>query len=98
MIDKYPAVYILTNQYKTVFYTGVTTNLLQRIYQHKMQMADGFSKKYGLKVLVYFEMHEEIEAAIQREKRLKRWRRSWKIKLIEQQNPNWRDLYPLILG
>lgn len=98
MIEKYPAVYILTNPYKTVFYTGVTTNLLQRIYQHKMQLTEGFSKKYGLKLLVYFEIHDDIEAAIQREKRLKHWRRSWKIKLIEKQNPNWTDLYPLIQG
>ena len=98
MIEKYPAVYILTNSHKTVFYTGVTSNLLQRIYQHKMHLADGFSKKYGLKLLVYFEMHEDIEAAIQREKRLKRWRRDWKIKLIEKQNPHWQDLYPLIQG
>ena len=63
-----------------------------------MHLADGFSKKYGLKLLVYFEMHEDIEAAIQREKRLKRWRRDWKIKLIEKQNPHWQDLYPLIQG
>ena len=98
MIEKYPAVYILTNSYKSVFYTGVTTNLLQRIYQHKMHLADGFSKKYGLKLLVYFEMPEDIEAAIAREKRLKRWRRDWKIKLIEKQNPQWNDLYPLIQG
>lgn len=98
MIDKFPAVYILTNQHKRVFYTGVTTNLLLRIYQHKMQLADGFSRKYGLKALVYFEIHEDIETAIQREKRLKHWRRDWKIKLVEKQNPHWQDLYPLIQG
>ncbi|TPV52738.1 GIY-YIG nuclease family protein [Aestuariibacter sp. GS-14] len=96
MPERLPAVYILSNETRTVLYVGVTSNLIQRIYQHKMSMAVGFCTKYKVKDLVYFEMHEDMYAAITREKQLKHWRRSWKERLITQQNPGWYDLYPLI--
>jgi putative endonuclease len=86
-------VYILTNKKDGVFYTGVTSDLVKRIYEHKNNVVEGFSKKYNTKTLVYYEIFEEIEFAIKREKRLKKWNRDWKIKVIEQMNPNWEDLY-----
>jgi putative endonuclease len=86
-------VYILTNKKEGVFYTGVTSNLLKRIYEHKNNVVEGFTKKYNTKQLAYYEVFEEIESAIKREKRLKRWNRDWKIKVIEEMNPNWEDLY-----
>ncbi|MCP4236379.1 MAG: GIY-YIG nuclease family protein [Pseudomonadota bacterium] len=98
MSERYPAVYILSNFTRTVLYVGVTSNLPQRVYQHKMSMVSGFCTRYNVKDLVYYEMHEEMYAAITREKQLKRWRRSWKEKLITQKNPQWLDLYPLIVG
>ena len=75
------------------FYTGVTSDLIRRIYEHKHALIDGFTKKYGIKMLVYYEMHEEIEHAILREKAIKRWTRAKKIKAIEAINPQWHDLY-----
>lgn len=94
---KQPAFYILTNTYNTVLYMGVTSNLIQRIYQHKEKLIDGFSKKYNVTKLVYFEQFDDMESAISREKKLKKWRRKWKQELIEVMNPNWRDLYPDII-
>lgn len=75
---------------------GVTNNLVRRVYEHKMGQADGFTKKYSVHRLVYFEQYGDIEAAILREKKLKKWQRAWKIRLIEELNPNWDDLYPQI--
>ena len=75
---------------------GVTNDLVRRVYEHKQGLTGGFTKKHEIHRLVYFEQHDEIEAAIQREKRLKKWNRSWKIQLIEESNPNWVDLYPSI--
>jgi putative endonuclease len=77
-------------------YTGVTSNLVQRIWQHKQGLVEGFSKKYSVKKLVYFEVHGSAESAISREKQIKKWRRAWKLKLIEESNPEWKDLYDLI--
>ena len=86
-------VYVLASRRNGTLYTGVTSNLEARIWQHKNDYFPGFSRKYGCKRLVWFETHNDIEAAILREKRLKRWRRAWKIILIEESNPGWRDLY-----
>ena len=89
-------VYILASKLGGTLYIGVTNDLVRRVYEHRMGLADGFTKKYGIHRLVYFEPHGDIESAIRREKRLKKWKRAWKIRLIEQANPNWDDLYPLI--
>jgi putative endonuclease len=86
------AVYIVTNKRNGTLYLGVTSNLPQRAYQHREGEIDGFSRQYGCKQLVWFEHYEEITAAIAREKELKKWRRAWKIDLIEKLNPQWRDL------
>ena len=90
-------VYILTNTAEGVLYTGVTSNLVKRIFHHKIKAVSGFTQKYGLHKLVYFEKCPDALAAFQREKKLKRWRRSWKIELIRKFNPDWRDLYPDII-
>jgi putative endonuclease len=86
-------VYMLASAPYGTLYTGVTNNLIRRIWEHKEGMLPGFTKKYGVKTLVWYEWHERIEAAIEREKKLKRWRRDWKIALIEADNPRWTDLY-----
>ena len=86
-------VYILANKHNTVLYIGVTSSLIKRIYEHKNKFVDGFSKKYNLDKLVYFECHESILDAISREKQLKNWHRSWKFDLIEKKNPLFIDLY-----
>ena len=78
-------------------YVGVTADLVARVYEHKNDLVDGFTKKYGVHMLVYYQQFEDIEQAILEEKRLKRWKRDWKIRLIERNNPEWRDLYPDIL-
>lgn len=91
-------VYILTNKPYGVFYIGVTSNLPKRIHEHKEKMADGFTKQYNLKMLVYYEIFDDAEHAIGREKTLKRWKREWKINVINQFNPEWRDLYTSIVG
>ena len=86
-------VYILATKERGTLYVGVTNDLMRRVYEHKEGLAKGFSKRHGVKHLVYFETNESIEAAILQEKRLKRWRRDWKIELIERDNPHWVDLY-----
>jgi len=78
-------------------YTGVTSNLLKRVYEHKNNLVDGFTKKYGVHHLVWYEMHESAETAISREKQLKKWSRKWKLDLIETGNPLWKDLYEDII-
>ena len=90
---KQPAIYIISSQYNNVLYIGVTSNLVQRVYQHKEKLIEGFSAKYNLTKLVYFERFDDMENAILREKELKRWRREWKNELINKVNPSWRDLY-----
>ncbi|WP_133566478.1 GIY-YIG nuclease family protein [Marinicella litoralis] len=94
---KNPAVYILTNQRNGTLYIGVTSDLIQRIYQHKSNAVEGFSKKYQTHMLVYFEQHPTMESALLREKQMKEWKRAWKINLIEKLNPFWKDLYQDII-
>jgi len=86
-------VYILANKRNGTLYIGVTNNLKGRIYQHKAGLYEGFTKKYSINKLVYFEMFGSIDYAITREKRLKKWNRKWKIELVEEKNPNWEDLF-----
>lgn len=93
-----PAVYLLTSQRNGTLYIGVTSNLIQRIWQHREGLAEGFTKKYGVKTLVWYEQHATMESAIAREKALKKWNRAWKLRLIEETNPQWRDLWPEING
>jgi len=90
-------VYILASRRGGALYIGVTSNLPKRIWEHRSGLVGGFTKRYQVKRLVYFEHHEDIVEAIHREKCLKKWRRAWKISLIEQENPMWRDLYDLLL-
>ena len=91
-------VYILASKRNGTLYTGVTSNLIQRVWQHKHDVIQAFTRKYNVKTLVYYEVHENAESALTREKKIKRWRRSWKLDLIENSNPGWRDLYEDILG
>ena len=92
MQKKQPAIYILSNKKGGALYIGVASNLPSRVYQHQTHQVDGFSKKYNLNNLIYFEMHEAMIDAISREKQLKHWNRAWKVKLIEKTNPEWLDL------
>ena len=91
-------VYILASKRNGTLYTGVTSNLIQRVWQHKHSVIQGFTRKYNVKTLVYYEIHENAESALTKEKKIKRWRRAWKLDLIEDSNPEWRDLYEDILG
>ena len=95
---KQPRVYILANKPRGTLYIGVTSDLIARIWQHKNDLVEGFSKKYEVHLLVYYEMHETMLNAIAREKQLKKWNRDWKIELIEGFNENWDDLYSQIIG
>jgi putative endonuclease len=90
-------VYILASQYNGTLYIGVTSDLIQRIWQHKDNRADGFTKKYGVKRLVWYEQHDSLESSILREKQLKKWNRLWKTRLINEANPEWDDLYEQIV-
>lgn len=90
---KQPCVYLLASQRNGTLYVGVTSNLVQRVWQHKEGVADGFTKRYGVKSLVWYEVHESMESAIAREKAIKEWQRAWKLTLIEKMNPDWADLY-----
>jgi putative endonuclease len=92
-MDRQPAVYMLTNRRDGTLYIGVTANLLARIWQHRNDLIEGFSRRYRLHRLVYFELHQSMYNAITREKQLKEWRRSWKVELIECTNPEWCDLW-----
>jgi putative endonuclease len=91
-MEKSPAVYIVASDRNGTIYIGVTSDLPGRIHQHRTGALDGFTKRYGAATLVWFEMHETMETAIQREKQLKNWRRDWKLELIEAGNPRWIDL------
>jgi len=86
-------VYILCSKRNGTLYIGVTSDLIKRIYEHKNDLVDGFTKKYGIHRLVWYETHDSAESAITREKQMKKWKRAWKLKLIEQNNPKWNDLY-----
>lgn len=85
-------IYILSNKKRGTLYIGVSNNLKRRLYEHKNGLVDGFTKKYNIKILVYFEATSNIQSAIEREKKLKKWNRAWKINLIEKENPEWEDL------
>jgi putative endonuclease len=87
-------VYIMTNRVYGTLYVGVTNDIVRRAWEHREALVEGFTKKYGLKLLVYYEEFQSISDAIHREKRLKQWNRAWKVALIEKMNPNWDDLYP----
>ena len=89
-------VYILASRIGGTLYIGVTSDLVGRVYQHREKLVPGFTAEYGVARLVYFEPFGEIDAAIQREKRLKKWTRAWKVRLLEEKNLNWDDLYPSI--
>ena len=89
-------VYILTNRPNGTLYVGVTNELIRRVYEHRSGAVPGFTKRYGLKTLVYFEEHQNMELAIQREHNMKHWSRTWKVRLILRDNPQWRDLFPEI--
>ena len=96
--EKVFCVYILASQRNGTLYTGVTSNLVQRIWQHKEKVCDGFTSEHDVSKLVWYEIHESAESAIMREKGIKKWRRAWKMRLIEEKNPNWDDLYETICG
>lgn len=95
---KAPAVYILASQRNGTLYIGVTSDLIQRIWQHREGVVEGFTEQYEVKTLVWYEQHETMESAISREKQLKKWNRDWKLRLIEKQNPQWLDLWLQITG
>ena len=86
-------VYILASRKNGTLYTGVTNDIARRIHEHRTGVASEFTRRYGVNILVYVETHDDVEIAIAQEKRIKRWRRAWKIELIEKDNPDWRDLF-----
>ena len=90
---KMPCVYMLASKRNGPLYVGVTSDLVQRVWQHRNELAGGFTKRYGVHRLVWYEVHETMESAILREMALKKWNRAWKIRLIEETNPAWRDRY-----
>jgi putative endonuclease len=92
-MEKLFAVYILASKRNGTLYIGVTSNLPKRIWEHRESVVDGFTTKYGVKTLVWYEVHDNAESAISREKQLKKWNRIWKLSLIEEKNPEWRDLF-----
>lgn len=94
---KDPCVYLLASQRNGTLYVGVTSNLMQRVWQHKEGLVEGFTKKHNVKMLVWYEQHATMESAIGREKAIKEWQRNWKLALIEKMNPQWTDLYADIL-
>ena len=96
-MGKIPVVYILASKKNGTLYTGVTSDLSKRIWEHKNNLVEGFTKRYGIHSLVWYEVHESMESAIEREKRLKDWKRIWKLELIESNNPEWLDLYDTII-
>lgn len=92
-MNKQAYVYILTNKRNGTLYIGVTSDLIKRVWEHKQGVIEGFTKQYGLKMLVWYEVHEDIAEAIKKEKAMKKWNRKWKLRVIEESNPEWRDLY-----
>ena len=94
---KEPCVYLLASRRNGTLYAGVTSNLVKRVWQHKKDLFEGFTKRYGVHRLVWYERHDSMVSAIQREKAIKEWKRQWKLELIEAQNPEWRDLYEDLL-
>ena len=96
-MERQPCVYLLASKPNGTLYTGVTSTLPKRVWEHKNDVVGGFTKKYRVHTLVWYEMHETMESAIRREKAIKNWKRAWKIRMIEEMNPQWRDLYPDLL-
>jgi putative endonuclease len=92
-MEKNYYVYILANKRNGTLYTGITSNLIKRVWEHKEKIVDGFTKKYNIDKLVYFEQYQDPANAISREKRIKKYPRKWKLNLIEKENPHWKDLY-----
>jgi len=90
--------YILASKKNGTLYTGVTSDLVKRVYEHKQNLVEGFTRKYHVRTLVFYEIHHDIQEAILREKQIKKWNRQWKLRLIEEMNPDWRDLYQEITG
>jgi putative endonuclease len=97
-MDRQPCVYILASRRHGTLYVGVSSNLCGRVWQHRTGAVSGFTKQYGVKTLVWYEEHDRMETAILREKQIKKWYRGWKIELIEQTNPTWRDLFEELCG
>jgi putative endonuclease len=95
--DRLYFVYLMASGHYGTFYSGVTNDLMGRVYEHRNDLIDGFTKRHGIHSLVWFEHHRDINIAIRREKLIKRWRRDWKITLLEEHNPHWEDLYPKLL-
>ena len=93
-----PSVYLLPSDRNGTLYVGVTSDLVRRIWQHRTHAVEGFTSRYGITRLVWFELHDLMESAIQREKRIKKWNRAWKMRLVDELNPSWRDLWPDISG
>ena len=96
-MNKQPAVYILASKRNGTLYIGVTSDLVKRVWEHNNDLVEGFTKGYGVHQLVWYELHENMESAITREKQLKEWKRQWKLELIEDTNPDWLDLYHSII-
>ena len=92
-----PCVYIMANRPRGTLYIGVTSDPVRRVWEHRNDLVDGFSKWNGTHTLVWYEVHPTLESAIPREKALKKWKRAWKVRLIEEENPRWEDLYPSIV-
>lgn len=97
MTVKQPCVYLLASRRNGTLYVGVTSDLLKRVWEHKNHVVEGFTKRYGVDRLVWYELHETMESAIRREKAIKEWKRAWKRELIEKANPDWTDLYAGLL-
>jgi putative endonuclease len=97
VVNKQPAVYILASKRNGTLYIGVTSDLVKRIWEHKSNLVEGFTKRYDVHRLVWYELQETMASAIEREKRMKEWKRVWKLELIERNNPGWRDLYHTIV-
>jgi len=93
---KQPCVYLMASRRNGTLYVGVTSDLVQRAWQHRSELQNGFTKRYGVHLLVWYELHDTMESAIQREKAIKEWKRRWKLELIEKENPQWRDLFDLL--
>jgi len=93
-----PCVYLLASNRNGTLYVGVTSDLIKRIWEHREHAVEGFTQRYGVVRLVWYELHPTMESAIQREKRIKKWNRAWKVQLIDEMNASWRDLWPDISG
>lgn len=96
-MERQPCVYLLASKRNGTLYAGVTSNLGKRVWEHKNNVVEGFTKKYKVHMLVWYEVHETMESAIRREKAIKNWKRAWKLNVIEEMNPQWRDLYEDLL-